>query len=324
MKRTPILLFAALAALAALTLSFSDLADARRMGGGRTLGAQRESVTPSRPAPAPTAPAGNTATQPSTPAAGAAKAAPGPTPAPSGASRWLGPIAGLAAGLGLAALMSHFGLSEGFGSLLLIALGVIAAIFLVRMFLGRRQTAAPMQYAGASTNTANNQVATTYDARPVPAWRGQEKTEPALETEPLMAAEPGAPAFGVARKPLPQGFDAEGFAKEAKRQYIEIQRSYDNADRAALASVMTSEMNAEIGREIDQRGTHQPTEIVTLDAEVLEVTTEGDKYWASVRFTGLLREDGEPVPKSVDEIWNLTKPVNGRSGWLLAGISQLA
>ncbi|HVR93345.1 MAG TPA: Tim44-like domain-containing protein, partial [Casimicrobiaceae bacterium] len=230
-----------------------------------------------------------------------------------------------AAGLGLAALMSHFGLSEGFGSLLLIALGVIAAIFLVRMFLGRRQTAAPMQYAGASTNTTNNQVAATYDARPVPAWRGQEKTEPALETEPLMAAEPGAPAFGVARKPLPQGFDAEGFAKEAKRQYIEIQRSYDNADRAALASVMTSEMNAEIGREIDERGsTHQPTEIVTLDAEVLEVTTEGDKYWASVRFTGLLREDGEPVPKSVDEIWNLTKPVNGRSGWLLAGISQLA
>ncbi len=321
MKRTPILLFAA---LAALTLSLSDLADARRMGGGRTMGAQRESVTPSRPAPTPAAPAGNTATQPSTPAAGAAKAAPGPTPAPSGASRWLGPIAGLAAGLGLAALMSHFGLSEGFGSLLLIALGVIAAIFLVRMFLGRRQTAAPMQYAGASPNSTNNKVPASYDARPVPAWRGLEKTEPALETEPLMAAEPAAPAFGVARKPLPQGFDAEGFAKEAKRQYIEIQRSYDNADRAALAGVMTSEMNAEIGREIDQRGTHQPTEIVTLDAEVLEVTTEGDKYWASVRFTGLLREDGEPVPKSVDEIWNLTKPVNGRSGWLLAGISQLA
>jgi predicted lipid-binding transport protein (Tim44 family) len=320
MKRTPILLFAA---LAALTLSLSDFADARRMGGGRTLGAQRESVTPSRPAPAPAAPAGNTATQaqPAAPAAGAAKAAPGPTPAPSGASRWLGPIAGLAAGLGLAALMSHFGLSEGFGSLLLIALGVIAAIFLVRMFLSRRQTAAPLQYAGASPN---NKVPATYDARPVPAWRGLEKTEPAPETERLMAAEPGAPAFGVARKPLPQGFDAEGFAKEAKRQYIEIQRSYDNADRAALASVMTSEMNAEIGREIDERGTHQPTEIVTLDAEVLEVTTEGDKYWASVRFTGLLREDGEPVPKSVDEIWNLTKPVNGRSGWLLAGISQLA
>jgi predicted lipid-binding transport protein (Tim44 family) len=316
MKRPSILL---LAAFAALTLGLSDLADARRMGGGRSLGAQRESVTPSRPAPAPTAPSGNTATQPqpAAPAAGAAKAAPGaaPTPAPSGASRWLGPIAGLAAGLGLAALMSHLGMSEGFGSLLLIGLMVVAAIFLLRRFLGRRQTAAPMQYAGASPG---NEAPVTYEAQPLPAWRGAEKTEA------LMAAEPAAPAFGVVRKPLPEGFDAEGFAKEAKRQYVEIQRSYDNADREALSSVMTAEMNAEIGREIDERGTHHPTEIVTLDAEVLDVTTEGNKYWASVRFTGLLREDGEPLPKSVDEIWNLTKPVNGSSGWLLAGISQLA
>ncbi|TMH00194.1 MAG: Tim44 domain-containing protein [Betaproteobacteria bacterium] len=315
MKRTSTLL---LAAVAALTLGLSDFADARRMGGGRTLGAQRESVTPSRPAPAPTAPAGATASQPqpSAPAAGAAKAAPSPapTPPPTGASRWLGPIAGLAAGLGLAALMSHFGLSEGFGSLLLIALGVLAAIFLVRMFLSRRQTAAPMQFAGASSNNA---IPPSYETQPGPAWSGAEKPEP------LMAAEPAAPAFGVARKPLPPGFDADGFAKEAKRQYIQIQRSYDNADRAALSSVMTAEMNAEIGREIDDRGTHQPTEIVTLDADVLEVTTENDKYWVSVRFTGLLREDGEPLPKSVDEIWNLTKPVNGSSGWLLAGISQL-
>jgi predicted lipid-binding transport protein (Tim44 family) len=313
MNRTSTLL---LAVLAALTLGLSDFADARRMGGGRTLGAQRESVTPSRPTPAPTAPAGATASQPqpSAPAAGAATPSPTPTPAATGASRWLGPIAGLAAGLGLAALMSHFGLSEGFGSLLLIAFGVFAAIFLVRMFLSRRQPAAPMQFAGASSNNA---IPPNYETQPGPAWSGAEKTEP------LIAAEPAVPAFGAARKPLPPGFDADGFAKEAKRQYIQIQRSYDNADRAALSSVMTSEMNAEIGREIDDRGTHQPTEIVTLDADVLEVTTENDKYWVSVRFTGLLREDGEPLPKSVDEIWNLTKPVNGSSGWLLAGISQL-
>ena len=314
MPRTTLLLFAV---FAALTLGLSDLADARRMGGGRSFGAQRESVVPSRPAPAPTTAAGNAATQPQPSVPAAANAAPGatPAPAPSGASRWLGPIAGLAAGLGLAALMSHFGMSEGFGSLLLIGLGVMAAIFLLRMFLGRRQTSGPMQYAGAGANDATR---ASYDAMPAPAWNGAEKTEPVL------AAEPAAPAFGVTRKALPQGFDAEGFAKEAKRQYIQIQRSYDDADRAALSSVMTSEMSAEIGRELDERVGHQPTEIVTLDADVLDVTDEAGKYWVSVRFTGLMREDGEPLPKSVDEIWNLTKPVNGSSGWLLAGISQLA
>jgi predicted lipid-binding transport protein (Tim44 family) len=311
MPRTTLLLFAAVAGLA---LGMSDLADAR-LGGGRSFGAQRQSVVPSRPAAAPTAPEGNAATptQPSAPAAaGAAQAVPAPTA--SRASRWLGPIAGLAAGLGLAALLSHFGLSEGFGSLLLIALAVIAVIFLFRMFLGRRQGAAS-QYAGAS---ANDIARASYEAPPAPAWNGAQRPEP------VFAAEAAAPAFGIARKPLPQGFDAEGFAKEAKRQYIQIQRSYDNADRAALSSVMTSEMNAEIGRELDERVGHQPTEIVTLDADVLDVSNEGDKYWASVRFTGLMRENGEPLPKSVDEVWNLTKPVNGSSGWLLAGISQLA
>jgi predicted lipid-binding transport protein (Tim44 family) len=308
MPRTSFLLFAA---FAALTFGFNDPADAR-LGGGRSFGAQRQGVAPIRPATAPAEAAGTPAAQPqaATPAAaGAPNAAPPVAPAPSPASRWLGPIAGIAAGLGLAALMSHFGLSEGFGSLLLIGLLVLGAIVLLRAVLARRQASGALQYAGASDGERTDRAA-----------------EPS-QSSALQTAERGvgaAPAFGATRKPLPPGFDAQGFAKEAKRQYIQIQRSYDNGDRAALASVMTSEMNTEVGRELDGRVGHQPTEIVTLDADVLDVSEEGDKYWASVRFTGLMREDGEPLAKSVDEIWNLTKPVNGSSGWLLAGIAQLA
>jgi predicted lipid-binding transport protein (Tim44 family) len=148
--------------------------------------------------------------------------------------------------------------------------------------------------------------------------------EDATQRAPRRTPPPPAPGFGVTRKPLPQGFDAEGFASEAKRQFIRLQGSYDTADRASLSAVMTSEMYTEIGRELDERGPHHATEIVTLDTDVLDVSTEGDKHWASVRFTGLVREDGEPLPKSIDEVWNLTKPVRGTSGWLLAGITQLA
>ncbi len=314
MKRIPILLVAAFAVLA---LTLSDLADAGRMGGGRSFGAQRQSVTPSKPAsPAPA----NAAAQPSTPASPAATPPAGtpPTPAaaPSGASRWLGPIAGIAAGLGLAALLSHFGLSEGFGSLLLIGLVVVGGIFLFRMLMARREAAKPsLQYANAGTR---ENVRALYDSAPRPVWSDAPKAEPKL----LPAAE--APGFDVARKPLPEGFDADGFAAEAKRQFIRLQGSYDAADRATLSSVMTSEMYAEIGRDLDERGVHQATEIVKLDADVLEASTEGDKHWASVRFTGTVREDGEPLPKSIDEVWNLTKPVRGTSGWLLAGITQVA
>jgi predicted lipid-binding transport protein (Tim44 family) len=300
------------------------------MGGGGNFGAQR-SVPAQKAAPAP---AGNAASpsspppsQPAAPASASAPKAPpaaAPTPAPSGASRWLGPIAGIAAGLGLAALMSHLGLSEGFGSILLLGLVIFAGIFVLRMFLGRRQTSgAPLQYSGATASAnSSGPSAFTPSAPSAPSWRIPSTSE--LAGQPTSPSATEAPAVGVTRNTLPQGFDAAAFAKEAKRQYIQIQRSYDDADRAALSSVMTADMATEMARELDQRGLHHPTEIVTLDAEVLDVSTEEDKYWISVRFTGQVKEDGEPLPHSIDEVWNLTKPVKGGSGWLLAGISQVA
>src|SRR6266700_4031864 len=205
MKRTSILL---LAAFAALTLTLSDLADAGRMGGGRSFGAQRQSVTPSKPAPPAAAPANNAAAQPTTPASPTATPAAGAAPTPSGASRWLGPVAGIAAGLGLAALLSHFGLPEGFGSLLLIGLVVVGGIFLFRMLMARREAAKPsLQYANAGTR---ENVRALYDSAPRPVWSDAPKVEPRL----LPAAD--TPEFGVTRKPLPEGFDADGFAAEAK------------------------------------------------------------------------------------------------------------
>ena len=313
-----------LAAVVASTLALSDGAEARRLGGGRSFGAQRESIAPAKPTTAPTAAAAasSIAAQPASPTA-AIPAAPAAAPAPSGISRWLGPIAGIGAGLGLAALLSHFGFSDGLGSVLLIGLAVVAGVFLLRTFMIRRSPTrfAPRAYTDAIAGPVS------YDGTPVryepgsdPAWRPTLVTTP----QPNAVAIADASSFGVARKPLPAGFDAVSFAREAKRQYIQVQALYDEADGDALANVMTSEMAGEVRRELDERVGHQPTEVISLDADVLDVAAEGDKYWVSVRFTGLVREDGQPVPTSIDEVWNLTKPINGTSGWLLAGISQLA
>jgi len=122
----------------------------------------------------------------------------------------------------------------------------------------------------------------------------------------------------------PDGFDAAGFARNAKMQFVRMQAAYDSGDRQQLADLMTPEMFAEISQELTSRGEHRPTEIVSLEAEVLEAATEGKQHWVSVRYTGLVREDGESNPKPLDEVWNLTKPVDGSSGWLLAGIQQYA
>jgi len=241
---------------------------------------------------------------PAQPGAGAAKAAPATpaTPAPaSGASRWLGPIAGIAAGLGLAALLSHFGLPEGFASFLLLGLLALGLVLVYRMMTARRATAAA-SYSGGGAGMGGRVI----DAAPA-------RIEPQLVPAPAKVA-----------KQLPPGFDATGFLREAMLQFRRLQAAWDAGDRKALRNVMTSAMAEEIVRDLDQRGSHESTQIVSLNAEMLEVTTEAGMHWASVRFTGLVREDGAPQPTSLDEVWNLCKPVDGSSGWLLAGIRQAA
>ncbi len=296
----------AVAAIAVLALVVHDAAEAR-VGGGKSSGAQRPSVTPRAAAPTAATPPAGAAAQPVMPAQpGAALAGKpaGAAAAPSGGSRWLGPIAGLAAGLGLAALLSHFGLPEGLGSFLLIALLVVGVVFALRLFFARRQPA----YAGArdSGTTGPN-----FEKSPAPEWGGQPRVEPMLR--------PNASA-PVAGKPLPPGFDAAGFARHAKTQFIQLQAAHHAGDREAFRDMLTPAMFSEVMRELDSGAERPATEVVTLDAEVLEVETEGDSHWVSVRFSGTLREDGASV--ALDEVWNLSKPVDGKTGWLLAGIQQ--
>jgi predicted lipid-binding transport protein (Tim44 family) len=308
MKRSTLM---AIAAFALAAMAISEIADAR-IGGGKSLGAQRPSVaprmatppasTPSGAASQPVMPATPGATLPAKPATAAA------APAASGASRWLGPIAGIAAGLGLAALLSHFGLPEGFGSFLLLALLAIGVVFVVRMFLMRRTpNTRPLAYTAGSGATSTP----AFEMPPAPSWGGATRIEPTLGAPPA-----SNPAF-------PPGFDAPGFAAHAKDQFIRLQAAYDVGNRKVLADVMTPEMIAEVGRELDGGSARVPTKVESLDAEVLEVETQGDRHWASVRFTGMLREGGG-APVAFDEVWNLTKPADGSTGWLLAGIQQPA
>ncbi len=146
----------AMAALAAGTMLAAEIADAKRMGGGRSLGAQRQATpppaAPSSPAAAPAGAASNPVMPAQPGAAAAAKGAPAAAAgARTGASRWLGPVAGLAAGLGLAALASHLGIAEEMMSLIVVVLIALAAFALLRMFLARRAAPSrPLEYAGSA------------------------------------------------------------------------------------------------------------------------------------------------------------------------------
>lgn len=286
MKR---LLPAFLALFLAFALSAPFEAEAKRFGGGGSFGYQR-SVPQRQAAPTPTKQA-TPAPAPTTPATVPQKRS------------WMGPLAGLAAGIGLAALLSHFGLGEGVANFLMIALLALAAFMLVRWLLNRSQTPAkaqhPLQYAGAAP------TGSTLPLEDTPAGAGST-----------------APAMAVSA--LPADFDAEAFVRQAKLNFIRLQAASDAGNLDDIREFTSPEVYAEIKLQIEERGDAvAQTEVSELNAEVLEAAEEDNRQVVSVRYHGLIREDGGQAAP-FDEIWFLTRPTNGNRGWVVAGIQQAA
>ena len=291
------LAIAAFAIVVGLGMTPQD-AEAKRLGGSKSFGMQRQ-ASPAAPAAAPTQ-----AAKPAAPAAAPAATA---TPPKQGMSRFLGPLAGLAAGLGIAALLSHFGLGEAAASFLMIALLVFAAIFVVRLLMRKREPQPAMQYAGAAPG-ASAPAGFTPAASPFEAGSG---------------VGAGTTASAAATGNIPADFDVAGFLRQAKLNFIRLQAANDRGDMDDIRQFTAPELYAEIEMQYRERGSKaQETDVQQLDAEVLEVVTEGSNHIASVRFFGNLREDNA-APEAFAEVWHLTKPTDGSRGWAIAGIQQV-
>jgi predicted lipid-binding transport protein (Tim44 family) len=295
--------------IALVGLSFVAVeADARRMSGGKSIGKQREAINPNQAAPR-TPPQQQQQATPNTPAQ--QQAAPGAGAAaaqPSGMSRWLGPLAGLAIGAGLASLFLNNGLAGALAGILLAAALAFGIFFLFRLLTRGRTQQAPLRYAGAGP-----QVAREMPRQPVEPVLGR-TSAPA----PHSVAAATATAMPAARWP---GFDEAQFVRHARMNFVDLQSAYDRNDIAAIRDFVTPELAVEIEKDMRTAGAAEKTDVVTLEAEVLDVATENGLYIVSVRFSGLMREGaGEPQPFT--ELWHLEKPVDGRSGWLVSGIQQ--
>ena len=270
-------------------------ADAKRIGGGSSSGMQRSLPARTPPAAAPAQAATPTQAAPAVPATAAAAAA-----APK--RSWMGPLAGLAAGLGIAALMSHFGMGAELGNIVTMLLFAAVAVFAIRFLMRRFMPGA----AGATPAMATPNGMPFSGAAPS-----------AAAVAPLVAPAP----VGV----LPAGFDAPAFERIAKMIFIRMQAANDSADLNDLRGFTTPEMFASIKLDLQDRGSAaQQTDVVRVDAEVLDVASEAERQLVSVRFHGLIREEANGAATSFDEVWHLVKPTDGSREWAIAGIQQSA
>lgn len=307
------ILVAILIVMCTALLASKDAYAQKRLGGGKSFGMQRQTVKPA-PAPAPT----QNSTVPAKPAAPVATPVP-PTPAPSGASRWLGPLAGLAAGGLLASLF----MGGGFGGIKMFDILLIAGMGLVAFMIFRAMSRKPAM-AGAGTG----ELPTGTAAEPTPA---------APSPERVLAPEIGSKLSGgtasveeveaATHAPsIPAGFEVEPFLRQGRVAFIRLQAANDRGDTNDIREFTTPEMYAELAMQIQERGnTPQRTEVTNLDVRLLEVAVEGSREVASVRFSGQIREAVSAQMESFDEVWHVTKNnAEPESTWMLAGIQQLS
>jgi predicted lipid-binding transport protein (Tim44 family) len=269
-------------------------AEARRMGGGKSFGKQRQSLN-QQAKPNPSQPPAQTPAQTSA----------------GGGSKWAGPLAGLAAG-GLLAALFMGGAFEGINMVDILMLAILMAgiFFVVRMMRKSRtdQSMRPMQYSGLNTNTNDNA-----------------NTTPFSPTSGTIADE-NAIAAPNTQGNIPADFKVEPFLRNAKVSFIRLQAAHDAGDVNDIREYTTPEMLAEISMQINERGDQpQKTEVMFIDANLLDVETTDDMAIASVRFNGQLREETTDEIETFDEIWHVQKDLKDPdSAWLLAGIQQVS
>lgn len=301
MKR---ILLALMVAVSAASMVVTE-AEAKRLGGGSSIGRQSQMAPRQAPSQQP-------AQSQSAPAQGQSAAAPGAT-APRPASPWRNILGGALLGLGLGALLSHLGIGGALASIistvLMVALLALAVMFVVRLFRAKNGGAARHAYAGAQPMARTPEIGSRV---------GEPRAQPAaFQAQPMSS---GSTAVAV-----PADFEVQPFLRNAKTYFIRLQAAWDKADINDIREFTTPEMYGELRLQLQERGASpNHTDVVSLDAEMLGVEKIGDDYLASVKFSGMIKESETAPAEPFAEIWNLSKPASGQGGWVLAGVQQLS
>ena len=347
--------------LALVATTAPTTAEAKRLGAGKPAGMQRNMPARTAPEAVPAKPAAPQATP------AAAPATPAAAPAAAPKRNWMGPLAGIAAGLGIGALLSHFGMGGMLGgmggilsTLLLLGGAAVLVVFLFRRFGPGANRAPAMAGAGNAPSAFKTQVAwpqaaprepvlerqaqetlTTLPTTPLPASSSSGGPVPAsvtpdasiataastaTATANAAAAITAAPSAepSVTRAFVPAAFDADGFTRTAKLIFIRLQAANDTADLDDLRRFTTPELFASIRLDIQDRGDKpQTTDVVRVDAEVLDVVNEADRQVVSVRFHGQVIEEKGAASTAFNEVWHLVKPHDDSHAWAIAGIEPL-
>lgn len=307
----------------ALSLSLGGIADAeaKRLGGGGSFGGKSSFSSPFKRNTGSLAPVRTPSQQ---------KAFQQNQTARQGLSQrggLMGMLGGLAIG-GLLGAMLFGGAFENFNFMDLLIFGGIAYL-LYRVLAARRATLTPQPAYQRSAGSQGQ------------APRAEPPHQPELRPDSnarfdnndwfrggaagsTAAGGDGAADADFDQPSLPADFDAEGFLTGAKAAYRMLQKAWDARDLSELRGLTTDVMFGELQERIKEIGADNRTEVLKLDAELLDAREVGDMLEAVVLFDGILREAADDKARQVREVWHFTRAKqSNRPTWFLDGIQQM-
>lgn len=286
-------------------ITVSHAVEAKRFGMGKSFGYSKQVApkqynqkTPVQRPVAPTA-TGSTVKKPAT-----------------GASRWLGPLAGLAAGGLLAAML--FG--DGFQGIQLFDILILAlvAFLLFKLFARRRQTTpnyAGHEYGSPVPENASERAAQYRESTAQSYSPGQAQGGSMIGS--------GLSPENVSTHTPPEWFQPEAFLEQAKQHFVTVQSAWDQMDVDTLRDYCTPELFAELQTEMAgmQPGQNH-THVDTLYAELADTAVEDPYFIVSVYFSGFIVEEQNAQAHAFNEIWHIRRLAEGTGSWQIAGIQQ--
>lgn len=314
------LLFSALLSLFLVFAGLND-AEARRFGGGGNFGGRSSYSAPYQRSAQPSRPYNQQQQQ-----AGRQN----PTAPKSGwANRGL---MGMLGGLAIGGLLGSLFMGGGFHGINFFDILIFGALaFLLFKFIAARNASTQRPaYARTGHDSGHQQPASSYQ----PSEPSAQHNSAGFNTDVLFNKD--KPANSLAEPNLqqdadfntaiiPQGFDAQSFLAGAKIAYKTLQKAWDERDLAEIRGLTTDKVFAEIQDQLKASTEENHTDVLKVEAEILEVREIGNEIEAVVLFDAIMREDRDAQAGQVREVWHFVKPSNtNQTKWLLDGIQQLA
>ena len=306
------------ACLATISFAMPDYADAARLGRGRSFGSSSVLSRPATP-PSGISSGASSATTMNRQATGQNVGRDGTAAMTQNRGGLFGGLfGGLLAGTLLGSLFSGTGLGGAMGSFMNILLFVALGFLIMRIF--RRMT-------GRQSESRQNWQERSYEQRQpfgqnqYGRSQSQGSAWDALRSEPQAAQQSAADSVNA----VPADFDQDEFLRGAKAAYTRLQASWDRRDLNDIANFATEDVMAELREQAASDPQPSKTEILLVNASLLEVRDEGDKRRVAVYFDVLMREDQHAAhPEQVREVWHFVCSTAAGDSWKLDGIQQLA